>query len=300
MHGNVQVRFGGGQREKRVRPLALCLPYWLAPTMIRVARLLIEKFDRKVRVLLVDPDRVKAKNCYRQNFAEFEIGLNKAECLACRYGLAWGVEVLALPHLFEHEGFEKIQAGRGATYYNLTVLTGCVDNATARREIAAWARAAGYGHSRWWLDCGNSRRSGQVLLGGFTNKDSGKAAFPIPGYCVRLPLPSQQHPDLLIPDSAEPEEDETALSCADLAVRGEQGLAVNQMVAAIAGDYLMQMLVYGNLNRFQTFFDQGSGVMRSTYITPEGLETYGLTAREPQPVEAAGDEEEEGGDDEEE
>ena len=44
------------------------------------------------------------------------------------------------------------------------------------------------GAARWWLDCGNDKHSGQVLLGGFNNKGD-KTVFPIPGYCARLPLP---------------------------------------------------------------------------------------------------------------
>ena len=245
---------------------------WLAPTIARTARLLIEKFNKQVQVIFVDPDTVEPKNCYRQNFAEFEIGQNKAETLARRYGLAWGLDVLALPRRFDAE-LDKLLSNEHQTYYSLSVLIGCVDNAAARAEIQRYVtEKAPYSAARWWLDCGNSRHSGQVLLGGFNNKND-TAAFPIPGYCARLPFPTQQHPDLLI-DQAEEEAIETGLSCSDLALRGAQGLAVNQMVAAIAGDYLLQMLVYGTLTRFQTYFDQGSGTMRSTPITPGNVQKY--------------------------
>ena len=245
---------------------------WLAPTVVRAARLLIEKFNKTVQVVFIDPDNIEAKNCYRQNFAEFEIGQNKAETLARRYGLAWGLDVLALPKRFDAE-LDTLLNESKQTYYSMSVVIGCVDNAPARREIEAYlTEKAGYGTARWWLDCGNSRHSGQVLLGGFNNKND-TSVFPIPAYCTRLPLPSWQHPDLLV---GEPEElaDESALSCADLALRGAQGLAVNQQVAAIAGDYLLQMLVYGTLTCFQTYFDQGSGTMRSTPITPGNLLKY--------------------------
>ena len=245
---------------------------WLAPTLVRTARLLIEKFNKHVQVVFVDPDSVEAKNCYRQNFAEFEIGQNKAETLARRYGLAWGLDVLALPRPFATD-LDKLLTDSRQTYYSISVIVGCVDDAAARSEINAYmTEKAGYGAARWWLDCGNSKHSGQVLLGGYNNKND-QTIFPIPGYCARLPFPSQQHPDLL---ASEPEAqtDESGLSCADLALRGAQGLAVNQQVAAIAGDYLLQMLVYGTLTRFQTYFDQGSGTMRSTPITSNSLLKY--------------------------
>jgi PRTRC genetic system ThiF family protein len=246
---------------------------WLAPTVVRTARLLIEKFGKTVRVVFIDPDTVEPKNCYRQNFAEFEVGRNKAECLALRYGLAWGVDVLALPQAFDAD-LDTLLNDERQTYYGLSVVIGCVDNAKARSEIHRYlTEKAGYGSARWWLDCGNDKHSGQVLVGGFNNKLD-TTVFPLPDYCVRLPLPSEQHPELLIPGTAEPEPD-AALSCADLALRGAQGLAVNQMVAAIAGDYLLRMLVYrGSLSHFQTYFDQTSGSMRSTPITARILQRY--------------------------
>ena len=245
---------------------------WLAPTVVRTARLLVEKFNKTVKVVFVDPDTVEPKNCYRQNFAEFEIGQNKAETLATRYGLVWGLDVLALPRRFDAE-LDKLLNNEHQSYYGQSVVIGCVDNAPARSEIQRYiTEKAGYSAARWWLDCGNSRHSGQVLLGGFNNKND-TTAFPIPGYCARLPLPTDQHPDLLIEQPVE-DADETSLSCADMALRGAQGLAVNQQVAAIAGDYLLQMLVYGTLTHFQTYFDQSSGTMRSTPITPGNVQKY--------------------------
>jgi PRTRC genetic system ThiF family protein len=247
---------------------------WLAPTVARAARLVVEKFNKNVRVVFIDPDTVEARNCYRQNFADFEVGQNKAESLARRYGLAWGLDVLALPRAFD-AGLDDLLNEDRQTYYGLSILMGCVDNPGARAEIQHYmTEKTGYGAACWWLDCGNDRHSGQVLVGGYNSKHD-RTVFPIPGYCARLPLPSEQHPELL---RAQPgEQEETAgLSCADLALRGAQGLAVNQQVAAIAGDTLLQMLVYGSLKRFQTYFDQSSGTMRSTPITPAALERYGL------------------------
>jgi hypothetical protein len=49
-----------------------------------------------------------------------------------------------------------------------------------------------------------------------------------------------------------------------------QSLAVNQMVASVATDYLLR-LTSGGLKRFATYFDLESGSMRSRYITPEEI-----------------------------
>ena len=46
--------------------------------------------------LFVDPDFVERKNIPRQNFCDAEVGYPKAQTLAARYGLAWGVEIRAV------------------------------------------------------------------------------------------------------------------------------------------------------------------------------------------------------------
>jgi hypothetical protein len=58
------------------------------------------------------------------------------------------------------------------------------------------------------------------------------------------------------------------LSCADIAMRDEQGLTINQAIAAVAADYLVRLLLTNNLERFQTYIDLNSGSMQSTTITP--------------------------------
>jgi tRNA A37 threonylcarbamoyladenosine dehydratase len=55
---------------------------WLAPSVVRAAKVLTEKISVKVNVTFIDPDLVEEKNVYRQNFCLAEIGANKAETLA--------------------------------------------------------------------------------------------------------------------------------------------------------------------------------------------------------------------------
>jgi PRTRC genetic system ThiF family protein len=230
---------------------------WLAPTVARVARLLREKFGKLVEVYFVDPDPVAAKNVYRQNFCDAEIGRNKATALAWRYGLAWGLEITAVEEAFD----SKPNFGHGYKF-DLEILIGCVDGAAGRQQIAEYAEEYG---RRWWLDCGNFKAGGQVLLGGgLTDKDP----LGLPGLCCWLPLPSVQHPEILQaePKTIQPEE---GLSCADLAMLDSQGLAINQRVAAEAGDYLVRMLLTKDLKKMATYMDLASGSSRSVYITAE-------------------------------
>lgn len=239
---------------------------WLAPSVARIARVLNES-GTETSALFVDPDLIESKNIPRQNFCDAELGHPKAQTLAARYSLAWGVETGAVTDQFKAEMI-------GSRWNRLTVVIGCVDNAAARQEIAKTLKANS-GDSPphvWWLDCGNQRESGQVLLGSTDDPRALRSAFPLDGFCQHLPSPVMQCPDLLEP---QPEElSHYHLSCAELALANAQGLIVNQRVAAEAADYLSRLLIHHNLRRFATWFDLASGSAKNHYITPKTITSF--------------------------
>ncbi len=242
---------------------------WLAPAVARVARLLHEKFAKAVLVGFVDPDTVEARNIYRQNYCRAEVGCNKAVALATRYGAAWGVNIGAVPTKFSWGAIRELGDSQ---YDDLTVLAGCVDNPGARRDIQGAIR--NIPGAVFWLDCGNVKESGQVLLG---RNDPGEKVktFPIPGLCAWLPLPSRQHKELVANTKGDPQESAPAsLSCAEIAMLDEQGLTINQAVASVAADYLVRLFLTQSLEKFQTYIDLDSGSMQSTYITSENLRKW--------------------------
>lgn len=243
---------------------------WLAPAVARMMRV-IKESGRDVSALFVDPDFIEEKNIPRQNFCDAEIGYPKAQTLAARYGVAWGIEIESITSHFSNTMISS-------KWNRLTVLIGCVDNAAARQEMAQTLKVNGVETppQLWWLDCGNRRESGQTLLGSTADPRAMQHAFPVDSLCQQLPSPAWQCPDLLKP---QPEElSNHNLSCAELALANAQGLIVNQRVAAEAADYLARLLVHQNLRRFATYFDLASGSVKNYYITPEEIETF-ATAR---------------------
>lgn len=230
---------------------------WLAPAVVRLARLLDEKYHRVVVTHFVDPDRVEEKNVYRQNFCRAEVGQNKAEALAFRYGAAWGVQVYAHPL-----PANKIDVPAA----KLNVLIGCVDRASARRSIQGMAAQLG---NSWWLDCGNEKSSGQILL--TCERSRPEDPFGLPGFCAWLPPMISRAPDLLEDEPEELAIDTSRLSCADLALLDAQGMSINQRMAGEAADYLVRMLVTGNLQKMGTYLNLEAGSARSVYITPESV-----------------------------
>ncbi len=100
---------------------------WLAPHLVRIARLYHDLHGLDVAIEFVDKDRVEERNTYRQNFVPAEIGRYKAEALALRYGLSSGCEIVA-----SNKPFSASSRQERAT---LAIYVGCVDNASARREL---------------------------------------------------------------------------------------------------------------------------------------------------------------------
>ena len=240
---------------------------WLAPSLCRIARTLSEQ-GKATTLIFIDPDAVERKNVLRQNFCDAEIGLNKAQTLALRYSLSWGVEINALPALFDSQIVARDYYQRE---HKLKIIIGCVDNAIARQSITRALSQYQSWHTRdvatelWWLDCGNHSNSGQVLIGSHLSTEIDVYQFHELG-CIKLPAPCLQHPELLKP---KPEESgNSSVSCAELALLNAQSLSINQRMAAEAASYLVQ-LVTGKLNRLATYVDLNSGFATSTFITED-------------------------------
>ena len=242
---------------------------WLAPSLCRIARYFTQQ-GKNTTLIFIDPDRVEQKNILRQNFCDAEIGLNKAQTLALRYSLSWGIDIEALPDSFKPEIVAR-------DYYQreqkLKIVIGCVDNGIARQSITRALSQYQSWHTRdiatelWWLDCGNHSHSGQVLIGSHLSAEIDTYQFHQLG-CIKLPAPCLQHPELLEP---KPEElSQTNISCAELDLINTQSLNINQYVAAEAASYLVQ-LVTGKLNRLATYIDLNSGFATSTFITEEAI-----------------------------
>lgn len=204
-----------------------------------LARLLASLPEREnFQILLADGDVVEEKNLVRQNFAPGDLGRNKAQCLARRYGNVYGMSIPFYPRYVEDRDTLAALLEDGFTGFtpDLPVLVGCVDNNRTRQLFhhlfETWKRVLIY------VDSGNDEWSGQVILGA---KGSGKEVLPPVGY---------YYPDILDDrESLFPSEE----SCSDRAVSSPQNIATN----VLAGT-----LVFGILNQL---------------FAGEGIATYGAT-----------------------
>jgi PRTRC genetic system ThiF family protein len=236
---------------------------WLAPVISRLVKILKEK-GLKASAVFIDPDIVEHSNLTRQHFCLAEVGLPKAQTLAVRYSNAWGADVSAINAPFDSKAIDN-------RYDKLIVVIGCVDNAAARKEMARVLENnyQGQAPSIFYLDCGNSKDSGQVIIGTADTIAKMRGAFISPKLCGSLPSPVLQHPELLSP---QPEELlDHNLSCEELMIRNTQSLMINQRVAAEAGDFLSRLLITQNLKRYATYFDLPTGTCKSSYIIASSI-----------------------------
>ena len=246
-------------------------------TALNLARLAFElrRIGKAVEITIIDPDRVESANIPRSNFCAAEIGRFKAQTIAERITLAWGLEI---GYANEKLNYEKHIKPNSNGFKELTILVGCVDNHLARREIhRSLLESSKYNSDSapefWWIDGGNGKSSGQVLIGSKGKSDVPENHFTSATICKTLPAPSVIHPELLenqeFPQAREKAE---RLSCPERVRLGEQSLNINQRVAIEIAGMLTEFLLTNNLRRFATYFDLESETTRSLYCSPEHLE----------------------------
>jgi len=241
---------------------------FFVPALARLIFELKQQQNKSAEMLIVDPDVVENGNIPRSNFCFAEVGRYKAQTLAERVSTAWGIKTSFACEKFDPEKHLK---SLNSDYRNLTIIVGCVDNYIARREMhRALDEFRGYGdQSRlWWIDGGNGKTSGQVLLGSTTKPLKPEQYFTGTSICRALPAPSLQHPDLLEP---EPIVRSHEVSCPERIRLGEQGLNVNQRVAVEISEMLSSMLLTRSLKRYAVYFDLESGTSHSAFCTKQQL-----------------------------
>lgn len=170
-----------------------------------------------IHVTAYDPDRVTHANLGRQLFAENDLGQNKALTLVQRVNVAFGLHWDAYPltyRLFRHQTPPA-------------VVISCVDTKQAR--AALYGKLQQMRRSLYWLDLGNGRDYGQVVLGELGTDRS------------RLANVAELHPEIL-----EGPEDNTP-SCSLAEALDKQDLFINRTLTAFALHLLWSLFRKGEL-----------------------------------------------------
>ncbi len=234
-----------------------------------LARLLAVHFGWRVRLHLVDYDRVEEHNAQRQAFSRRDRDKHKAQVVAERLVRQFPIDVsLSLAPYDHRRDAPRPRQGEGRP--RLAVVVGCVDNAAARCELARTLEPAAYGPPPiWWLDLGNGAASGQIYLGNTQRADELRQAFdPETRTCWAVPAPSVQAPELLEAATAPlPALDQ---DCAEAQIAGDQEPFVNRTIAAL-GLAMLARLCQRRLTWRATFFDLEVGTLHYTPADPHDV-----------------------------
>jgi len=201
------------------------------------------------QVSLWDDDVITDANRGRQLFAECEVGLSKSAALITRTNRFFGTSWTAIEKTFTAD----TATGRSAFYIS------CVDTAAARFEIAQVLCELNLNTSRsdtprYWMDFGNGKDTGQVILSTIGNiKQPNSEKFQPVG---SLPQVTEEFAELLWQGDAE-----DLPSCSLAEALEKQDLFINSVLAQMGCSLLWQLLRQGlttergfflNLNNFRS------------------------------------------------
>jgi len=203
-----------------------------------------------LHVSVFDGDDVSESNVARQNFSPLDIGRNKAVVSVTKINMYMGVSWKAYPCAYE--------ALKTADPARSLILVTAVDSAKARLVIARKIRNNGYGFL-YWLDTGNTRDSGQVILGSL------KPAVQPPGKDVVDTLPAVDE----LYDLKKVKEKAQGPSCSLDEALKQQDLLVNTMVASWAVHLLWTGFRQGHLTHHGCFIDLKTMRVNPLPVDPE-------------------------------
>lgn len=196
---------------------------YLLPNLLRQIslqnRLLTVERKALHSITIVDADDIEDKNLTRQNFIQRDVGQNKAQVMAGRYGGAFGIEVNFVPEYLDSEDMlQRIVSSNS----NIPVVVDCVDNNKTRELIHnVFKKTKGM----FSLSSGNEEWAGQVVVGYNAGKQPDKA-LKTPQF-FDLPSVADLYPEILDGTDKLP----TEMSCAERAVSNPQNIQTNQTAA---------------------------------------------------------------------
>lgn len=226
---------------------------YVAPHLYR----LLHTIDRPVKIIIVDGDITEEKNLVRQNFISTDIGRNKAQVLAERYAMAFGMEVQYIPEFIENEN-KLAELVRPDSYpagplsyqriEGLSILIGAVDNNRSRQLCHKVFKSA---DNLIYIDSGNGEHTGQVVCG---IRRKGRTYYKPIG---------ETFPDVLEDIDKFP----TELSCAEAAISAPQSIVANIMAATAVVSYVYNILVLGSIEVRSVTFSTKTVNLKPIIIT---------------------------------
>ena len=222
--------------------------------LARINHALLSLNHPGLAVTVFDDDRVSEANLGRQLFAETEIGFHKSVVLVNRINRFFGTNWKAVTNRFA-DGMPDEKKAKANLYVT------CVDTAAARFHISeilySLGKSGRYDRERplYWMDMGNSRFTGQVILAtvGSIKQPESELYRPV----ENLPFITEMFRDQL--EQADQTDDTPSCSLAE--ALSKQDLFINSAVANLGASLLWQLFREGMI------FNRGMFLNLRTFIT---------------------------------
>lgn len=191
-------------------------------------------------VTVYDADEVSEANIGRQLFSPSDIGINKAICLTTRTNRFYGLDWEAVPEMYAEK----------SSIANITIT--CVDNVQTRLTIHQHLKhpldtADIYQKPLYWLDFGNTQKTGQAILGTITPaKQPSKTEFDT---IATLPTICEMF------DLTQVKEHDSGPSCSLSEALRKQDLFINSTLAQLGCAILWKLFREGRIEHHGTFLN---------------------------------------------
>lgn len=188
-----------------------------------------------LHVTAYDPDTVDEYNPGRQRFSNADVGQRKARVLVERINRFYGLDWTARATRFGAQTPKK----DGTLDRNRLpfMLIGCVDSIAARADLHTASK-----HFPYYMDLGNNRDHGQVIVGGACEQPT-----PPEGVIAIERLPRFLEWAGLTVKEAKATPDDNEPSCSMAESLGKQDLFINRTLATAAANLLWQLVHEGHI-----------------------------------------------------
>jgi PRTRC genetic system ThiF family protein len=202
-----------------------------------------------LNVTAYDDDIVTSANVGRQSYSPSDEGFPKAAVLINRvnrfYGLNWEYSI-----------------SRISDSISGNIIITCVDNKATRKFIENYQQPDGEsGHQSktlYWLDCGNGRDYGQVILSTRYNPDDEfedeDFSFDAPAQVYTFPAGTLKSPSQIIPGVFEGKDDNSP-SCSMAEALRKQDLFINTSIALYGSNLLYTLISQGMIDHHGVFIN---------------------------------------------
>ena len=204
-----------------------------------------------LNVTAYDPDAVSEANIGRQRFWPCDVGFPKAEVLITRINSYGGAD---WSYVNEAYDLSDDRIGR------FDILITCVDTPKVRADIGRYFERVDVFRDRYWLDCGNDNRSGNVVFGSL-GKTGQAGALQVPNVFDLYPILADMETV-----------DEPSCSTAEALARQDYG--VNRSIAREGANIVWQLLRHGKVAHHGSYIDIKEGTVNPLPVDPAVWETF--------------------------